>query len=154
MAGTVRVPIFRQIGTARDQRVLAHPDHLGGKLIDEFGRIARVGKEIAARDVDLVGEGQGDGITGPGMVERAIERDDFADPRRSARAGDKNLIARRDRTRNHGPGKSAKLGMRPVDPLHRKTKPPPAIVTRGVDRLEMLEQGRPLIPRHPIAIAG
>ncbi len=59
VAGTVRVPIFKQIGAAGDERVLAHPDHVRGELVDEFGRVARVGEQIAAGDVDLVVEDRG-----------------------------------------------------------------------------------------------
>ena len=44
---------LQQIGAAGDERLVAHPDHMRGELVDEFGRLARVGQQIAARDVDL-----------------------------------------------------------------------------------------------------
>ena len=107
VAGTVRVPIFNRYERPGNERVLGHPNHVRGELIDEFGRIARVGQQIAARNVDLVGEGQGHRVAGAGAIERAVEGDDLADPGRSARAGEQYLVAGRDRARNDRPGEAA-----------------------------------------------
>ena len=39
----------REIGTPRHQRLLAHPDDIGGELIRDFGRRGRSDEHVAAR---------------------------------------------------------------------------------------------------------
>jgi hypothetical protein len=51
-----------QVRAARQQRLLAHPDHVRLELVGEAGRIVGGADHVAAADVDLVGEGQRDGL--------------------------------------------------------------------------------------------
>ena len=139
---------LEQIGAAGNERMVAHPNHMSGKLVDEFGRIARVGEDIAAGDVDLVGEGQSDRVAGAGAIERAVEGGDLTDSGRSTRAGEQDRVAGSDRARGDGSRKAAERGIRAVDPLHRKAEGLGA-AARRLDRFEMIEQSRPTVPRHP-----
>jgi hypothetical protein len=117
-----------------------------GELADAFRRITRVGKDIATGNVDLAVERQGDGVSLGCTSERTVEADDLFDPRGAARACDQHLIDRRNRTGNNRARETAELAIRAVDPLDRKTERP--LVASHLDRAEMLEQGRPLVPRH------
>jgi len=47
---------LQQVGTARNEGLLAESDDMRGELVDAFRPITRVGKEIAAGNVDLAVE--------------------------------------------------------------------------------------------------
>src|SRR5712671_1066671 len=66
-------PDLQQIGAAWDQWMIAHPDHMGCELVDEFGRLAGVCEEITTRDVDISLKGESDRLALLRSVERAFE---------------------------------------------------------------------------------
>ena len=67
-----------------------------------------VGYEIAARDVDRLGKGEGHGLAGDGPLEVALVRHDALDMSAQARRQDDDFIARPDAAAQHGAGVAAK----------------------------------------------
>src|SRR2546425_3789142 len=110
------------------------------KLIGEFGARLRRHKEVAARDVDLVFQGEGDRVAGGGALQAAIEAHQLLDARLAPGAHYHQRVAGRYRTRDNGTGKTAEVEIRPVDPLHRKTKGLLAGRLADIDRLKIVEE--------------
>src|SRR5215469_12060786 len=71
---------FEQIGAARDERLVAHPDNMRGELVDTFGRLVGIREEITTRNIDIAFESKGDRIALSGAIGRALEGDNFLDP--------------------------------------------------------------------------
>ena len=94
------MPSFHEIGAARQQLVVAHPDEMRGELIGDLGPVLRVAQDIAARDIEFVGEGQGDGIARRSAVEVAVAGDDARDLRVTAGTRDDDLVAGLDAFRS------------------------------------------------------
>src|SRR5690606_35142931 len=55
---------LQPVGSTGQQRGVAHPQHVGGELVGHRGRVAGGGDQVAAADVDLVGQGQGHRLAG------------------------------------------------------------------------------------------
>jgi len=142
-------PDLQQIGTARDERPIAHPDHMRGELVDEFGWFAARGDKVAARHIDLVLEGQCDGVAFLRAGKRAVEGGDLFHSGRAAGARDEHAIPRGNGAGDNSARKAAKLAIRPVDPLHGKTERPCREIPGNLDGVEVLEQRRAAIPRQP-----
>src|SRR6516164_5299861 len=130
---------LQQVGAAGDERLVTHPDDMGGKLVDEFWGFARLRKNIATRDVDLAIKGQGDGVARLRTIERALVGHDLLDSRGSAQARNDQLIAGRDRSRHYPAGKAAELRVWSVHPLDRKAERQLAGAARNLDRMQVLD---------------
>src|SRR5215469_13104422 len=139
---------LQQIGAAGNQRMVAHPEHMRCELVDEFGLFARVCEEIAARDIDVGFESQRDRVTLVRGIKWPVKGNDLLYPCRSARARHQHALARRDRAGDHRARKPAKIAVRAIDPLDRKSKWPVRMAVGNVYGMEMIEQRRALIPRH------
>src|SRR5436190_2040667 len=60
--------------------MVSRHDHMRGELVDEFGRVARIGENVAARDIDIALKGEGDRIALLRVLERALEGHYLLDP--------------------------------------------------------------------------
>ena len=56
--------------------LVRHPDQMGGELVGDLRAVAQRGKHVAARNVDFVGERDGDRIPRLRGVEIAAGADD------------------------------------------------------------------------------
>jgi hypothetical protein len=146
-------PDLQQIGAAWDQRMIAHPDHVGCELVENSGG-SRVCKKITARDVEIGLECESDRLTLLRSVERASEGDDLLELRGSTRTCHQHCLAGRDRAGNYCAREAAELAIRAVDPLHWETEWPFGAAARHIDKIEVIEEGRTLIPRHPSRRTG
>ena len=141
-AGTVRVPIFSQIGAAGNQRLLASSrSRWAANWSANSGAALRM--RPACRRARCRSRRPGSGS--PRRRQRraasvAVEGDDLLDPRRCGRTHDLHRVARRDRAGGDGAGKAAEIGVRAVDPLHREAERLRSRVFGDVDRFEMVEQ--------------
>ena len=101
-------PDLQQIGAAGDERLVAHPDHMRGELVDEFRWLARVREQIAARNIDIASKVR---VTAsPSRRDRAVPSKvtislSLADRPEPA---NKPSSPRRDRAGHHGPEKPRK----------------------------------------------
>ena len=94
-----------------------------GELVGELGARAGADQKVAARDVDVVGEGQRDGVARYGALHRAVEGDDLLDRGLDARSHRHDLVALRDRAGGDGAGDAAEIEVGAADPLHREAEP-------------------------------
>jgi hypothetical protein len=143
-AVTVCVPIFR-----RKKRLVLHPDERGLELVgNACGRIG-LRDEVAARDVDFVGERQRHGLARHGLGQVAVVGDDARHRAFLAGRLHPDAIARLDRAAGDGPGEAAKIQVRPVHPLHRQPERRALhALLVDFDGFQVAHQGRAAIPRH------
>ena len=142
-------PDLQQIRAARDERLVAHPDYMRGKLVDAFGRLARIGEQISPRNVHIGFEGKGNRIALLRAIGCALEGDDFLELRGPTRASQQNVLIDGDRAGHHCPREATEVTVGAIDPLHREAERPFDAATRNVDRMKVLDQGGSAVPRHP-----
>ena len=111
-----------EIGPAGKQRLRAHPDHMRGELVGDLRPAVGRYQEVAARDVEVVGEGERDRIAGRRGLEVAVRGDDPRDPGGGAGVGEPDQIAAANAAAGDGAGEAAELLVRPAHPLHRKAE--------------------------------
>jgi hypothetical protein len=124
------------------------------ELVGDFGRAARAADHIAARDVDLIGEGQGHGLAGNGQRQIAVGGDDAGDAALAPRGLRADAVARFDRAAGDGAGEAAEVEVGAIDPLHRQAESAgllPFLV--DFDRFEVAHQRWSVVPRRALAVA-
>ena len=84
---------FHEIGAARQELAIAHPNEMRGELIGDLGPVFRIAQNIAARDIELIGQSERDSISGGGTLKVAIGGDDARDPREAAGTRDGDFLA-------------------------------------------------------------
>ena len=140
---------LQQIGAARQHLGIRHPDQRRLELVGDLAGLVGLRDHVAARTVDLVLEGQGDGLTRDGQIQIAVMGDDGFDPRGLARGQHPDRIARTHAAGADLAGKAAEIQIGTVHPLHRHAEG--IILHGGIAQrrfFQMAQQRRPLIPRH------
>ena len=130
---------LQQIMPARFERRAAHPEYARGNPVGRRRGFVQSDDHVAARGVDLIGEGQRDGAAGGGAGKIAVEGGD---------AGDVGDAAGRENFHRH-PGTrfaardhaaiAAKIRVRPADPLDRHAEAAVVAAPRRVHLFEMFE---------------
>ena len=103
-------------------------------------------QDVAARDVDVVREGERHRVSGPGFVQVPVRRHDPRDRGQLSGGRDRDAVAGANRARHDRTGEPAEIEVRPVDPLHRESKGLLLERARWLQRLQALEQRRTLVP--------
>ena len=139
----------RHVATAGNQRPVGHPEDVGGHGLLGRDRVGRPDEDIAARDIDLVGKGQGDRLAGFGAGDFAVGTPDRLDGGGAAAGHDGDRVAGGNAPADDGAGKAAEVEIGTVDPLHRQAERRRA----GVEglrrcRLQALQQRLAVIPGH------
>ena len=152
--GSARVALRRQradlqqVGAAGEHRLFGHPDDGALELVGDLrGRSGR-GDHVAARDVDLVGERQGDRLPGDGDRQVAAGGDDAGDAALPARRLGADRVARLDHAARDRSGEAAEVEVGAIDPLHRH--PEHFLLPAGLVELDRFEEGhqrRAVVPR-------
>ncbi len=106
---------------------------------------------IAARYVDVVRERERYSVACRRLFAIAVGCHDPRHPARGAHRQNHHFVPDADHPGRHRAGKAAEVGVRPVDPLHRKTKRLCRKIAFDIDRLQVRKQRRPCIPRRLIA---
>src|SRR5262249_58781276 len=99
------------------------------------------GDQVAAADIDLVGESQRDRLAGDREVEVAVTSHDALDRRLEAGRVHADAVARPDDAGADGAGEASEVQVGAVDPLPRQAGRPrlhPRLV--DLDGLEVLHQ--------------
>jgi hypothetical protein len=84
---------FHEIGAARQELAVTHPNEMRRELVGDLGPVFRIAQNIAARDIELIGQSEGDGIAGRCALKVAIGGDDARDPREAAGTRDGDFVA-------------------------------------------------------------
>ncbi len=123
-----------------------HPDDGRLKLIRNAGRPVRARDDVAAADIDLVGQGQRHGLTRDRALEIASRAEDAGDRALEPGGCDPDALAGANAAAHDQPGIAAKVLMRAVDPLHREAQR--LILERLLhgERLEIGHERRALVP--------
>ena len=138
---------LHEVRSARKQAFVRHPEHTRFELVAGRGPIAHSSKHIAARDIDFVGERQRHRIAGNRTIDLAARSSDRRHLGQSARWQHDDFVAASDRAAHDRSGKAAKIGVGPIDPLHRHSKRFVFAVIIDIDRFKMAEQRSTEIPR-------
>ena len=120
VAVTCLVPSFSQYGRPGQHRLVGHPHDDRLELVGHAGQVVRPRDDVAAADVDLVGERERDRLAGDRMVEVAIHRDDARDGALATRGQHADAVALPHHAAGDRAGEAAEIEVRPVDPLHRQ----------------------------------
>ena len=89
-------PGDEEVGAPVRERLLTQPDQIRREPISRLHRgRTRASKQVAARDVDLMVERQGDRLPTHGSFEITVVRHDSIDDRRTARVSDDDLVTPR-----------------------------------------------------------
>jgi hypothetical protein len=131
---------------ARQHFFIRHPQQMGRELVGDIGPGLGRGQHIAAGNIHLIGQGQRDRVAGNGFVEVAVLGDDTRQFGGAPGFGDRQDITRPDAPARNGAGKTAKIEIGAIDPLHRHAER--RLHQRGIHihTFEIGEQRRALIP--------
>jgi len=143
----------QQIGPAAEQVGVVHPHHTRGDLLRRLRR-RRGGEHVAAGDVDLPVQHDGDGLARFRGIPIALQRGEPRDPCAGAGAGVHHGVADPQGAAAQGAGIAAEPGVWPQHDLHRQ--PRRRVGRRRVDRglFQRGEQGGPVVPAHAGARRG
>ena len=136
-----------QIGAARHQRLVAHPDQVRGELVGHFRARIRADQKVPPRDVYIVDQRDGNRIACLRGRLGAVIGQDILDTGFVAGCGDDDQIADPDRPGRQRSGIAAEVEVRTIDPLHRESKWLFGSFAVDIDGLEIVEQGWAAIPR-------
>ncbi|VIO69896.1 hypothetical protein CI41S_21430 [Bradyrhizobium ivorense] len=131
--------------------VRIHPDQMSGELVGELRPFGRTCQKIATADIDFVFNGNRDCIAGLGAGQIAALRHNPPDARGPSRRCDDDVVPHRDASRNHGPGVTAEIQVRPVHPLHRKAEGLPGAVGLDINIFQLADQAGTIVP---VSVAG
>ena len=139
---------LQQILPLRQQRLVGHPQQMGVELVAAGWRRAVVGRQqVAAADVDLVGERQGHRLPGDGGGEVATGGDDAANGGTAPARPGADAVARPQGTGGYGAGIAAEIGAGATHPLHRHAEGCRRLVLRRGSLFQRPQQGGTTIPR-------
>ena len=119
VAGTVLAPIFSRYWRPGSISSSVIQRDVRGELVGDFRPRRGRRQDVAARHVDLVGEGERHRFAGRAFVEVAVHGDDARDLRGAARARDDDGVARLHAAAGDRAGEAAEIEIGAVHPLHR-----------------------------------
>ena len=133
---------------------VGEPTDHGFQVLTDLGRVVRFDDHVAARDIDLIFEGEGDALRRETFFERAISGVDLFDRGGETGREDDDVIARLKDATGDPAGVTAEImpfiALRANDPLHRESGVDVIFFTTHVDVLQVIKEGRPLVPRHRV----
>ena len=140
---------------ARAQRALRHPADRGLEVPSGDRQVLRADDHLAAADVEVVGELDGDRVGRRGGLARAVVGLDGEHLRAAAAGHDRHLVAGAQRAARDLAGVAA-LAPRGLlgadDPLDRQPQRALAAIAGDVDLLEVRQQRRPVVPVRAAAL--
>ncbi|MNH10925.1 hypothetical protein D3C79_704160 [compost metagenome] len=139
------------IDPARLQGLLPHPDDVGQQVLGDLGLACGIHQQIAAADVDLVGEGDCDGLARQGVVQIPIEGDDAGHCALLAGRQHRQPVADPQDAGGEGAREAAKIQVGAADILHRQAHRMALQLALHLGILQQGEQGLPLIPGQLVA---
>ena len=144
--------MLQQVFLARKHgRNIVHPHHHGVNIMGNMRLVIEMHEHVAARAVDFVGKGEGDRKRGRRFGEVAVETHDARDRGCLARRQHHHAVARLHAAARDRAGESAKIEVGSIDPLHGKAEINEVSLAFKRHSVEVLEQRRPLVPRHRCA---
>ncbi len=144
--------VLEQHPVAGAQRPVVQMADGRGQVLTRPHRGVRGGEQVAARDVQVVGEPDGDRLRGPGHVDRAAQHVQCHDGAAAARRMHGDPVPDPQHTRGQlariAPVVGVLGGLRPDDVLHGEARRVVGRVVGDRHRLQVLQHGRPAVPAH------
>src|ERR1019366_559774 len=138
--------LFDQVRAARLQRFLVHPYHSGIEAAAHVREVAGQGEHVAARDIDLVLQAEGDGHGCEGFGEFAIPGDDGFHAAGAAAGQHGDGVARVHDARGKGAGEAAEIQVGTDDVLHGEAQSGEIEVAGDGHGLEVFQEGGTAVP--------
>ena len=142
---------LEQIRAPRQHRLIAHPHDVTLKLIGCTRRITSRCDDVAAADVDLVGQRDGDRLPRHRLVEVAIGGNDTSHRTLATRWHHPNNVAGSHRATDDGAREPTKVEVRTIHPLHGHSERTLVLHVVDIDGLKMVHQRGARIPRRAVA---
>src|SRR6267378_3395782 len=143
--------VFDEISAAQYEGGTVKPGNAGVEFARHVWQLAWRHQHVAPAQIDLLIQLQCHGHRGGRLGKFAIVGHDGAHARFSSRGKGNDGIAGMNNSACDAAGEAAKRGVGTNHRLHREAKTLQGIVFRKRDCLEVLQQRRTLIPRHPLA---
>ncbi|MNE15668.1 hypothetical protein D3C80_1085870 [compost metagenome] len=124
------------IDPARLQGLFPHPDDVSQHVLGHLGLFRRIHQQVAPADVDLVREGDRDGLTRQGVLQIPVEGHDAGHSALFAGRQYRQLVADAQNTGRERARKAAKIQVGAVHVLHRQTHRMTLQLTLNVGRLK------------------
>jgi hypothetical protein len=143
------------VGPPGQQRLVVHPHERALELVGHLGGRGGCRDHVPARDIHLVGQHKGDGVSGLGLGQVAFTRDDAQDRALAPRGLHADALAHGQAPARQRAGKAPEIEVRTVHPLHRKAQRG-VVRARAVHRhrLEPAHERGALVPGHGRAWGG
>lgn len=142
------------VRAARQQGGIVHPQQMCGELVGHFRRVVDRSDDVAAADIDLVVQGQRDRLAGACAIHVAIGIQHRCHLRAPPGRHHHHGIANPHLPGRDGAGIATKMLVGTIDPLHRQAEPAACFRRLQLHGIEMLQQMRAAVPRHPRRGAG
>ncbi len=145
--------VLQQIGAAFGQRgALVHPAHRGLNVVRQRRAVVGPAQDVAPGDSDVVLQRDDHRHGRERLGYLAVRRGDGGDARRGPRRQDEHVVARAQDARCHRARVATEVGvlrrLAPDDVLHREARVDEVLVAADVDRLQVVQQRRPVVPPH------
>ncbi len=137
---------------ARKHRLLGHPHQHGIEAVGDQRAIVGMHQHVAAGNVDLVFQGQGDGLAGTGLLQFALEGDDGFHLAALARRQCHHFVALAHHAAGQGAGETAEVQVRPVHVLHREAHVIEVAVGGDLDGFEDFHQRLAGVPGRTLGL--
>ncbi|MNN70748.1 hypothetical protein D3C81_1866230 [compost metagenome] len=132
-----------------------HPDQADLELVGHAGRVFCGGQNIAAAAIDFVGQSQGDGLAGHGLLQITIEGNDARDSALLPGWQHTYAVAGTNHAAGDGAGETTEIEVGAVDPLHRHAERQFLLVRLvDLDGFQVAHQRGAAVPRHVFALLG
>ena len=146
---------FHQVGATGEHGLLVHPDQADLELVGHAGRVFCGGQHIAATAIDFFGQGQGDRLSGHGLLQVTVEGDDARDSALLSARQHAYPVTRTNHAAGDGAGEATEIQVGAVDPLHRHTERQFLLVRLvDLDGFQVTHQRGTAVPRHVFALLG
>ncbi|MNO80859.1 hypothetical protein D3C76_720790 [compost metagenome] len=146
---------LHQVGAAGEHGLLVHPDQADLELVGDAGRIFCGGQDIATAAIDFVGQGEGNGLAGHGLLQVAIEGHDARNPALLPGRQHTHTVAGTNHAAGDGAGETTEIQVGAVDPLHRHAERQFLLVRLvDLDGFQVAHQRGAAVPRHVFALLG
>src|SRR6056297_2887133 len=136
------------------QRAIVHPDHAGVEQLRDARQPVGVHQHVAAADIDLVGQRQRDGLSGPGASHGAAILYDLGHLATATGRQCDNFIAGRNAAADQRAAKASKIRSCAIDVLDREAHSAIQVVLVHRRAFQQVEHGRTLVPIHFAGFSG
>ena len=140
--------VFQQVGPVGHGRLFVHPHQRGGEPAGGLRRVSGRYQHVAAADVQLLFQADGDRHGCERLFQLALARHDGTHARLPSGRQHRHGVAAADHAGSELSRQAAEILRGADDVLHRQAQAGLVAILRNGHRLEIFQQRRPLVPGH------